>query len=105
MNKDYTDPQLTKDQAIALYDSGEWKQWTPEQLFHFQWNQKFLCVPFGEFHKAAEHVLGRPVWTHEFAYPEHIQEELDNGEKPSFADIVGLLPSGKTLLVSIGDQP
>lgn len=26
-----------------------------------------LCGDFNEFHKYAEELLGRPVWTHEFA--------------------------------------
>lgn len=26
-----------------------------------------MCGDFGEFHKLAEHVMGHPIWTHEFA--------------------------------------
>ena len=26
-----------------------------------------LCGDFNEFHKYAEELLGRPIWTHEFA--------------------------------------
>ena len=59
--------QLTSEQAIALYDSGEWKNWTPEKLATFQLFQDLLCVDFGTFHSALEKVLGRRIWTHELA--------------------------------------
>lgn len=100
-DKTYVGPQLSEEQAIKLHDSEEWREWTPEQLFHFQWNQQCLAVPFYEFHKAAEVVLGRSVWSHEFASPDHIQAELDGKDKPTMQEIIGLLPSGKTILLAI----
>ena len=32
-----------------------------------------LCGDFNEFHKYVEELLGRPVWTHEFANEELVQ--------------------------------
>jgi len=31
---------------------------------------------FGEVHKRIEEIMGRPVWTHEIAFPEHLYTEL-----------------------------
>lgn len=58
--------QMTREQAIAFHDSGAWRELTPETLALFQMTQDKLCVPFGEFHKAIEQALGRPVFTPEF---------------------------------------
>lgn len=39
--------------------------------------------PFSDIHEYAEKVLGRPVWTHQFADPE-IWEELHSASKADF---------------------
>ena len=46
--------QLTKEQAIAFAESGEWKSWTDEQIVRFQLFQDKLCMDFGRFHEAME---------------------------------------------------
>lgn len=38
---------------------------------------------FSEIHEEVEKVMGRPVWTHEFAFPELLYEELELGTKGS----------------------
>ena len=47
---------------------------------------KILCGPFPDVHKLAEDLLGRPIFTHEFASPE-IWEELREKVKPQFIEI------------------
>ncbi len=68
--------QLTRDEAIALHDGGEWRDWTDAEIAAFQFRQECLCVPFSRFHAAVEAVLGRPVFTHEFGGPE-LQAEFE----------------------------
>lgn len=58
--------QLTKEQAIALYQGDEWRDWTDEEVVKVQLYQEKVCLPFGRFHEAIEHILGRGVYTHEF---------------------------------------
>ncbi len=41
------------------------------------------CGPFGDIHEYAERVLGRPVWTHQFADPA-VWAELKAAVKPDF---------------------
>lgn len=41
-----------------------------------------LCVPFSLLHEIAEKLVGRPVWTHEFARPEHLFAEARTHEHP-----------------------
>ena len=51
-----------------------------------------------------EAVLGRPVFTHEFAFKEKLQGEL-GGEKeaPTFEEILALIPEGKRVaVISVG---
>jgi hypothetical protein len=68
---------LTKEEAIAKAQSGWWKGKTPQEIVSFQLYEDRLCMPFGEYHAAIEKALGRPVWTHEFADPEHLRAEFE----------------------------
>jgi hypothetical protein len=92
--------QLTKGEAIALYDSKVWENWTNEQIVRFQLFQDKLAIPFGRFHEAIESVLGRGVFTHEFAYRESLIEQyLGCKEPPTFNEIMDLIPKEKVLLI------
>jgi len=95
--------QLSKEEAITFYNSGKWKDWPDKALVGFQLFQKKLCVPFDAFHAAIEKVLDRPVWTHEFGlnYDGLVAEYLVKAPKPSFEDIMNLIPKEKRLIVSV----
>jgi hypothetical protein len=91
--------QLTRDEAIALYESGVWKKWPNEQTARFQLYQECLCVPFDKFQEAIEEELGRPVLTHEFAFVERLKEEYEGKRgKPTFEEIMGLIPEEKRII-------
>ncbi len=94
--------KLTKEQAIILYNSGWWKEKTPEEIVKFQLFEPRLCMPFSEFHKAIEIVLNRPVFTHEFGSRGRLKEEY-LGEKPAptFDEIMAIIPEEKRVLVFI----
>ena len=94
------DAQLTQEQAIAFAKSDVWKSFTYEQIVALQLFQRRLCVPFDVFHEAIEKVLGRPVWTHEFASPELLKlEYLGIRAKPSLEEIMNLIPKDKLILI------
>ena len=93
---------MTEEQAIALYDSGWYKDRTDEDLVSFQLFEPKLCMPFGEFHRAIESVLGRPVWTHEFAKVEALRKEfLKEKPAPTFEEIVNLIPEEKRIIIGL----
>jgi len=94
--------QLTREQAIAFAKSGEWKDWTDEEVVKFQLYQKKLCLDFSRFHKAMEGVLGRPVFTHEFAEYDRLVDEYE-GERtaPTMNDIINMLPADKLVLIGL----
>lgn len=73
--------QLAKEQAIAFYESGQWKDLDDEEIVKLQLFQDRLCVPFGVFHKACGKVFDRPVYTHEFADTGKLREEY-LGQRP-----------------------
>jgi hypothetical protein len=68
---------ITREQAIKIGTSGEWKNWSSEFLAYFQLHEDKLCVPFSVYHKALEEQLNRPVYTHEFAQPANLKAELE----------------------------
>lgn len=63
-------------QAKKLYESKFWEGYSHKTLADFQMGEDLLCMPFEVFHEAVEKTLGRPVWTHEFAYPDRLRAEL-----------------------------
>ena len=92
--------QLTKEQAIAFFESGAWRQMDAKQRALFQMGQDRLCMPFNEFHKAVTEALGRPVWTHEFVNRAGLLAELEGkAEKPTFEQVLALLPADKTVVL------
>ena len=94
--------QLTKEQAIDIYESKMWEKWSPEEKVKFQFFQRLLCMPFPVFHEAVEKVLNRPVWTHEFASQNDlIKEWLGEKPKPTMDDIINLIPKEKQVLIVI----
>lgn len=94
--------ELTREQAIALGESEFWKTMTPRDIADFQLNTRLLCMPFEIFHEAVEVALGRPVFTHEFAYSDNLRAEL-YGDKsaPTFEEIMSLIPADKQIVIVV----
>ena len=94
--------QLTKEQAIAFSENKCYENMTYRQIAEFQMEQDRLCMPFDVFHKAIKKTLDRPVFTHEFAFPDRLKKEL-YGEKepPTFEEICALIPKEKLILIKL----
>lgn len=96
---------MTKDEAMALAESGFWKEMSYEERAWFQLHEELLCMPFSVFHEAVEKTLKRPVFTHEFAGMESLQREL-RGERPAptFEEVLNLIPADKRMIVVAADR-
>ncbi len=57
---------MTKDEALAKFDSGWWETASSRDIVKFQLFEPRLCMPFDAFQKAVEVMLDRPIWIHEF---------------------------------------
>jgi hypothetical protein len=69
--------EMSEAQAVALFDSGLWREMTPRVRAVFQAFTDRLCMPFEEFQKAVEETLRRSIFTHEFAFNRNgIADEL-----------------------------
>jgi hypothetical protein len=70
---------IGRENAIALGNTG-WHQYlTPELVVLIQLNTEELAIPtFSEFQRLTEIALNRLVFTHEFADPELLLNELVN---------------------------
>lgn len=93
--------QLTKEEAIAFYENKLYEKMSPKERAQFQLVQDKLCMPFDVFHEAVEEALGRPVWTHEFAFNREglIKELNGDQEPPTFEEIINLIPEDKRVIV------
>lgn len=58
-----------------------WESQDAKVRAHGQLQEDILLMPFGQFHEDVEKLMGRPVWTHEFAHPDELLEELKSGKK------------------------
>lgn len=96
---------MTREEAIALAQTGWWKGRDLLEVFWFQINEPKLCMDFPAFHEAAEKALGRPVWTHEFAHVDALRAEfLKERKAPSIAEILDLIPTNKRVAVFVPDE-
>lgn len=92
--------QLTKQEAIAFYNNKGWEGWTSRQIAEFQLEQDRLCIPMDVFCKAIQETLGRPVFTHEFAFRDRLLAELyGDAPHPTFEEIVSLIPEEKRIII------
>jgi len=92
--------QLSREEALAFAQSGVWKSWSNTLIAAFQLSQDKLCFPFERYHEAIEKVLGRPVYTHEFAGPDKLRLEFNRIRKgPTIHEILSLLPKNMIALV------
>lgn len=91
---------ITKDIAVKLAESKFYEKLSAKEIATFQLNNNLLCMPFSIFHKAVEEALGRPVWTHEFAYPEMLLDELYNNKpKPTMEEILNMISESKQIII------
>ena len=58
-----------------------------------------LTIPFDNLYQWVEELMGRPVWTHEFAHPAQLIEELESGSPAGIGDVIGKLPWDKPVLL------
>lgn len=93
--------QVTKDEAVLIYKSGLWQDWTDRERANFQIRQDLLCMPIGVFQDALANTLGREVYTHEMGLSRaELQAELE-GKKdaPTVEEIVNLLAHKTTIVL------
>lgn len=94
--------KLTYEEAIAKAKSGWWKKATAQEIVEFQLYEDRLCMDLSDYHEAVEKVLGRPVWTHEFAQPQRLRDEYEGKCKaPTMEHIIGQSPSEKVIVVEV----
>jgi hypothetical protein len=75
------DPDMSKASAIALYESGWWKLYPARDVALAQLGQARLCMPYDDYRRIVEDVIGGPVYTHEFARPLNIIARIEAGQR------------------------
>jgi len=97
--------QLTKEQAMAFFDSKIWEteNWSYRQIAEFQMFQEKISMPFDVFHEAVEKSLKRPVYIHEFGLNvEGLKKELlGEKEPPTLDEIINMIPKEKRMLILV----
>jgi len=95
--------ELTREQALALYDSGFWQTMTYEERAKFQMLNDRLCMPFDVFAEAITKYLGRPIYTHEYGLNrEGLMKEVFKGAPPPTLDeIINLIPKDKLVILKV----
>jgi hypothetical protein len=97
--------QFTKEEAIEFARERRWELLSPKERGLLQLRQDRLCMDFSAFHEGATALLGRPIYTHEFAAPDDLWAEYLSGEPISFADVLAKLPDmTKVVVINVGDD-
>jgi hypothetical protein len=98
--------QLTREEAITFATERRWESMSPTERAVFQLRQDALCMDFAVFHESITELLGRPVYTHEFAKPDLLWDEyLGKTPKPDLAAILAKLPAHlSATVVVVGDS-
>lgn len=92
--------QLTKEQAIELAKTEWWKDVNFASVAAFQVTQNKLCCPIDVYKESLVKTLNREVFTHELSQPEKLIAEMNKEKKaPSFAEIVAMMPQGKSAVI------
>ena len=81
-------------------DARWWESDDPRVKALGQLQEPIIVMAFDEFHHAVEQAIGRPVWTHEFADPQRLIEEIE-GERPpaTMRDILDVIPKDTRVVV------
>ena len=92
---------LTRDQAVALYDTEFWESLAYVERARFQLSEPRLCMPFDVFVEAVERALGRPVTVGEYLSSNRLLEELTGEAEPMDAEaLLTMLPPEKRVLLA-----
>jgi hypothetical protein len=98
--------QMTPEEAREFGESGRWRDLSLKERAILQLGQDCLCMDFSAFHEAVTELLGRPVYTHEFAKPDLLWAEYQTGEPIDFEAILEKLPEHlrrSAILIQPGD--
>ena len=101
---------LTKEEALELAESRWWEDIDLAEAASFQLRQAKLCMPFNKFHEGMGKLLGRPVWTHEFASQESLIAEVDGKRAApispihSLLDIIGTERASDVVVACVGKE-
>ena len=95
---------MDREEAIEVANTHWWINKTPKEIVEFQLYEDKLCMPYNLYQQAIIKVLGRSVFTHEFARPENLQREFEKkSPKQTPKGIVEalneLIPKERTLFV------
>lgn len=93
---------IGKEAAIKLAETKWWIGKTSREICDVQLFTKELCMDFGDFHRAIETSLGRPVYTHEFGlnYDGIVKQYLGEQSAPTLEQIIDLIPVDKRMIIT-----
>jgi hypothetical protein len=99
----YTRQSIGREAALALIDKKWWEGKSSRDIAEFQMLTAELCMPFGDFHKAIEEAVGRPIFTHEFGmnWDGIVAELFDGAPAPSFDEILEMIPADKRIVITV----
>jgi hypothetical protein len=93
---------LSREQAIELANSKWWEMIPEKEVAMIQLCTPLLCMPFDLFHKSVECATGRPVFTHEFANPDGLWDEIIGKKpEPSLEEIINMIPEDKRIVLNL----
>ncbi|BAV64777.1 DUF7736 domain-containing protein [Sphingobium cloacae] len=94
--------QFTKEEAVAFAEEGKWSSLSPSERGLLQLRQDRLCMPWEKAHEGVTALLGRPVYTHEFADPDSLWAEANGAiPKAQLSDVLAKLSPDALILAVV----
>lgn len=90
--------------VIKHYDDW-WTGLEPCEIVYLAIGPDRKSLPIRVLMDALRSVLGRPVFTHEMAFPDLLLQEMSGTrETPTFDEVVDLIPAEKRFVIVTGDD-
>ena len=94
---------LTREQAVALFESAFWQHLTPCKVAWFQLVAERMCVPLPIFRASLEVCLGRGLVSGELLEFERLRAELAGRRlAPTLEEVMAFIPEDKRV-VKVGE--
>lgn len=98
--------EIDEAKAKSIYSSIWWKGKSPREIAETQFFINRIICPFEIFHESVEKSLGRPVYSHEFAFNFYgiMDEFLGDKTAPTMEEILKLIPTDQPVIIILSGK-
>jgi hypothetical protein len=85
--------------CVSEFENRQQPATQAERIAAFRTIPDQLTIPFSDIHQWMTEIMGRDVFTHEFARPDLLLAELEDGHTATLNEVLGKLPADKPIIL------